>query len=254
MLIVDIRVVDASEDSSLARSIAPLLADSAWQLTRFLRCPIRDAITVVISSSDTRAPITLYREQEIGPITILLSATGGYWCQYVYQFAHELCHVISRYERLKANPNNWLHESLCELASIFVLKGMAVQWTSQPTFPGREGYASKIESYVVDAMSRDGTHLAAGETLSEWVIAKEAELRREPVTLEKQRLNQSLIAYELLPLFCSHPSGWNAVTHLPASTAQLKEYLEEWHSNVEADDKEFVSNIAKTFGFLDIPE
>ena len=236
----------------MAQAIAPLLANTADQLTHYLRFPIPETVIVVISSKDAKAPITLHREQETSPITVLLSATGGYWCQYIYQFAHEFCHVLSKYERLRANPNNWFHESLCELASIFVLKAMAVKWLTEPTFHGSQDYANKINSYVVDCMSRDGTHLSAGETLSEWIVDKEAELRREPVALENQRLNQSLIAYELLPLFESQPSGWNAVTCLPTSTALLREYLGQWHSRVETDDKRFVSHIAEAFGYPEI--
>ena len=33
------------------------------------------------------------------PYQVRLSARDTYWCQYVYQFAHELCHVMINFDR-----------------------------------------------------------------------------------------------------------------------------------------------------------
>ena len=49
-------------------------------------------------------------------ISIKLSARDTYWNKYAYQFAHEFCHVISKHDNLKENPNNWFHEAICELS------------------------------------------------------------------------------------------------------------------------------------------
>ena len=231
-------------------TIQALLTDSSLQLDRYLRFPFQGDITIVTSSSyGLDHPKTLVRNLPDDAIPVLLSARDNYWCKFIYQFAHEYCHILSKYESLIDNPNNWFHESLCELASMFVLKGMAVQWVKEPTIPGGESYAAAISTYVRDWMSREGTHFSAGEVLSEWVVNREPEFRREPVTLEKQRLNQSLIAYELLPIFEAQPSGWNAITALPTSECKLKEYLEEWHSNVDGYDQAFVASISDAFGY-----
>ena len=232
------------------KTIQALLTDSSLQIDRYLRFPFQGDIAIVTSSSyGLNHPKTLVRNHPDDAITVLLNARDNYWCQFIYQFAHEYCHILSNYESLIDNPNNWFHESLCELASVFVLKGMAVKWLREPTIPGRESYAEAINTYVRDWMSREETHLSPGETLSEWVIYREPEFRREPLTLEKQRLNQALIAYELLPIFETQPSGWNAITTLPTSESNLKEYLGEWHSNVDGYDKAFVTSISDAFGY-----
>ena len=63
------------------------------------------------------------------------SARDRKWAKFGYQFSHEFCHVLSNYENLKANPNNWFHEAICELASVFTLRRMAERWPTHPPYP-----------------------------------------------------------------------------------------------------------------------
>ena len=241
-------LIDAGGNSSLAARITLLLRDSAMQLTRCLRDPIQHPLLIEISSKHPRAPITLYRNSDREPIKILLSATEDFWCQYIFQFAHELCHAISNYEKLRASANAWLHESLCEIASLFVLRRMARQWLTSPTFPSRRDYAISLRNYAGERMQRPDSQLPPNMSLAEWVALKEAEFRVEAVTTPQQRSNQSRIANSLLPLFEAQPLGWNALTRLPASGSALREYLEEWHSLVVSEDKHFVWSIADALG------
>ena len=78
--------------------------------------------------SESDDPITPYRPSRQGPFTVFLAARDDYWCQFAYQFSHELCHVLSDYERLGEGPNGWFHEAICELASVFTLRRMAERW------------------------------------------------------------------------------------------------------------------------------
>lgn len=232
----------------MAASITPLLYDSAKHLTRYLRDPIHHPLLIEISSKHPCAPITLYRNSDSEPIRILLSATENYWCQYIFQFVHELCHVISNYEELRASANAWLHETLCEIASLFVLRRVAKQWLTSPTFPGRQDYAISLRNYAGERMESPDSQLPLNLSLSEWVALNEAEFRVETVTNPQQRSNQSRIANSLLPLFEEQPSGWNAITRLPVSGSSLREYLGEWHSIVALEDKHFVWRIAAALG------
>src|SRR6478752_6136665 len=39
-------------------------------------------------------PIVHYQRNVIGEIVMKLDTSGHLWCQYVYQFAHEFCHIL----------------------------------------------------------------------------------------------------------------------------------------------------------------
>ena len=66
------------------------------------------------------------------PYQIRISARDTYWCQYVYQFSHELCHVMTGFDRNREHKHKWFEESLCELASLFVLHQLADGWKERP--------------------------------------------------------------------------------------------------------------------------
>ena len=147
--------------------IGVLLADVASHLHRLLVEPVVEQIRVVPASGPDAVPITLFRHAQSGPITIQLAARDTYWAQFSYQFAHEFCHVLSDYERLRDNPNRWFHEALCELASVFTLRRMAERWPTQPPYPHWTEYAGNLASYAEDLLTNDsrtlpeGVHLAA---------------------------------------------------------------------------------------------
>ncbi len=74
-------------------------------------------------------PRTIY---DTRPYKIYLSVHDTYWSQYVYQFAHELCHVLTRFDRFKGHKHKWFEETLCELASLFALHRLAERWVEAP--------------------------------------------------------------------------------------------------------------------------
>ena len=56
-----------------------------------------------------------------------------------------------------------------------------------------------------------------------------------------------MVAYSLLPIFEDDPAGWNAIFSLPDSSAMFRDYLIDWHSQVEPVDKPFVTRISDAF-------
>ena len=82
-----------------------------------------------------------------------------------------------------------------------------------------------------------------GITLSAWLLSEEEGLRKDPY----QRCKNAVVAYSLLPIFESDPTGWNAIRRLPDSSALFKDYLSDWHSQVEPIDKPFVNCIIQLF-------
>ena len=137
------------------------------------------------------------------------------WSQFAYQFSHEFCHVLSNYENLKANPNNWFHEAICELASVFTLRRMAERWRTHPPYPNWADYvAAKLRDYSEKTLSRQEVQLPEGVTLQSWLSSQEESLRKG----EYQREKNDLVAYALLPIFENTPEGWNAIRNFPTSS------------------------------------
>lgn len=223
--------------------IQKLLKDTASHLNRLLRSPFRGIIHV--GRSPEKHPRALYRVSSDDPFVIWLSAHDRLWCKFAYQFSHEFCHVLSGYESLRNNPNNWFHESICELASVFALRRMAERWPSNPPYPNWADYAQALQQYSQDLLSCPEAQLPNSITLQDWLFSHEETLRKD----RYQREKNALVAYELLPIFESDPTGWNAVRSFPDSSGSLKEYFVEWYSLVDTSDKEFVARLSNAFGY-----
>ena len=232
--------------------IATLLQDTAFHINRLLRFPFDEEIQVV--PSQVGHPKVLYRSSPKYPYTIWLSARDNYWCKFAYQFAHEFCHVLSGYENIKENPNNWFHEALCELASAFTIRRMAQRWCTHPAFRNCTDYASALRNYWRDLLNNQEAQLPEGMSLHSWLSLQENALRENPIAKQEERNNQALVAYQLLPLFEKTPSGWNAIRKLPNSTGILSDYLVVWYSTVDPKDKEFVAKISDAFGYTNPSE
>ena len=96
-------------------------------------------------------PFTVYEKR---PYQVFLSATDTYWSQYVYQFSHELCHILTHFDSYKKHKHKWFEESLCELASLHVLRSLAEDWKVDPPSEvfeasafarNHQSYAEKVE-------------------------------------------------------------------------------------------------------------
>ena len=218
--------------------IQVLLADVASHLNRYLRSPFTGTIVIRPSPVDEPYPIVLYRANSLDPFIVQLSARDRQWSKFSYQFAHEFCHILSGYECLRNNPNNWFHETICELASVFALRRMAETWTIHPPFPNWRDYASSLSSYAEDLISSDDRKLPEGATLPEWLSERESKLRRDP----RQRELNAVVAYSMLPLLEDYPIGWNAIVELPDSTGCFAAYLNDWHARVDGGDRRFLES------------
>ena len=227
--------------------IAVLLQDTAFHINRLLRVPFHEKIQVDPSQVDH--PKVLYRSSTRKPYIIWLSVRDDLWCKFAYQFAHEFCHVLSGYENLKENPNNWFHEAICELASAFTIQRMAQRWLTHPAFPKCTDYAASLREYRQNLLNNQEAQLPEDMTLHNWLSSHEDELRENPVAGREQRNNQALVAYQLLPLFEKTPSGWNAIRRLPNSSDRFADYLVVWYWAVDPNDKVFVARIAEAFGY-----
>ena len=244
---IQLQVSQADWGDIQPNKIAVLLQDTAFHINRLLRVPFNEKIQVDPSQVDH--PKVLYRSSSTEPYIIWLTARNNFWCQFAYQFAHEFCHVLSGYENLRENPNNWFHEAICELASVFTIRRMAQRWLTHPAFPKRTDYAAALRDYWQNLLNNQETQLPENMTLHSWLSLREDELRENPVAEREQRNNQALVAYQLLPLFEDIPNGWNAIRKLPNSSDRFADYLIAWYWAVDPNDKVFVARIAEAFGY-----
>ena len=174
---MEITVIDCDWGGALPSNIEALLKDVACHFTGVFREPPEGNIVVATTLRPDDDPTTFFRSSIEDPFTILLSARGRHWSQFAYQFSHELCHVLSDYERLRNTRNNWFHEALCELASVFTTRRMVDTWPMRPPYTNWADYAQSLSSYVEEYLAREERRLPAGMTLSKWLQSEEGVLR-----------------------------------------------------------------------------
>ena len=190
-------------------------------------------------------PIVLFERGPAGEYRVRLDTGRLYWAQYAFQFAHEFCHILCGYVD-EDTSNKWFEESLCETASLFVLRRMAKTWKTAPPYPHWKDFAPHLEEYARDRL--DEVHLPAGTTLAEWYRRHADQLRKAPCQRDLNRV----VASALLPLLEKHPDHWEAATWLNAGASKeprpFERYLADWRAHCPDKHKPFVSRIAKQFG------
>ena len=228
--------------------IEKLLSDTASHINGLLRTPWAGEVHVKPAPVNDRTPRTLLPKTD--PIVIQLTSQDRRWAQYAYQFAHEFCHVLSGYEDLEGNPNNWFHETICELASVFTLRRMAERWSTHPPYPNWANYSKHFLEYAAARQKRKEVQLPIGTTLPDWLSSRESGLRKD----RYQRDKNGLVAYALLPAFEKFPFGWNAIRKFPGSSGELKFYLSDWASDTDQGDVPFVVHLADILGHIISPD
>ena len=227
-----------------AADIEKLLSDAASHINGLLRTPWSREVHVRSAPPGDPTPRTLLRFLKTDPIVIQLNCKDRRWAQCAYQFAHEFCHVLSGYEDLEDNPNNWFHETICELASVFTLRRMAERWPTHPPYSNWADYSKHLLEYAAARQKREEAQLPIGTTLPVWLSFHESGLRKA----RYQRGKNDLVAYALLPVFEEFPAGWNAIRKFPSSSGELKCYLSDWASAADPDDVPFVVRLADMLG------
>lgn len=170
-------------------------------------------------------PRALYDKR---PYDIRLNARDRYWCQYVYQFAHELCHVMTGFDRYREHRHKWFEETLCELASLFVLHRLATVWDEAPPreVTGARGFAPNHESYAENLQIGYGAVLDID--LPEWLAGSIESLEADPC---RRDLN-GVAAVSLLGRFRENPSLWRDCGYLnrwdPRVDVTFADYLDSW--------------------------
>lgn len=135
-----------------------------------------------------------------------------YWCQFIYQFSHELCHLII--SKQVVQPMRWFEETICELASHFFLIESAKTWSVNPPCPHWRNYALSILDYELKQQNTGFPSAISDlfDTSSNLICSLEKD--------EYQREFNCAVATKLLPYFIDSPDLWKIVYYLPKLPAQ----------------------------------
>ena len=135
--------------------------------------------------------------------------------QYIYQYAHELAHILSNHEEAAQSRFGWFGETLSELASLHALRAN-----------GRHSYADQQITTHVTERANISDFDASGR-VSEWYPEAIVRLGKDSTIRE---LNGA-IACELLPYFENDPGLWESVTHISKwnrRSDDFRGYLDNW--------------------------
>ena len=161
-------------------------------------------------------PRVLARKTEKGAYRVELNVQGARWDQFAYQFAHELCHILSNYDQRpvasvsERRAHQWFEEALCEAVSIHTLRRMTAVWRHAPPRPGWESYASAFEDYAQRLSRAQHRQLAPDDTFKQWYARNLGYLEANPYL----RARNELIALQFISLFDSSPGGIRAIGYL----------------------------------------
>lgn len=143
---------------------------------------------------------------------IQLNTGDNYWCQWVYQFAHEYCHhIINGSFSGDWTDLLWFEETLCELSSLYNLHEMIGFCKNKGLF----GYSLAVEEYLNELLTKNSLDYPISadggwypdylELLSKKTDASKDGYRRELY---------NVIAALMYPLFLENPCLWKLILHI----------------------------------------
>lgn len=250
----------SSQQENLIRVIDGALGDAApWQIEMLLNAiademlqhfPGRRLHPIVVSHSPG-GPVVLFQKGPGNEYQVMLSARDQNWAEYVYEFSHELVHILANYER-HATPGHmrhqWFEEMLCETVSLYMLKHFALTWNAAPPLPQTSGYAPALQAFTRRALSDRHRKLPAGVSFEQWFGKTAPQLVSSPY----MRKENELIASLFLPLV-EQNSDWRAVAYLnagePPKGSDFREFLVHWYRSTPRHLRGFVEESIQVFRF-----
>ncbi|WP_147376851.1 hypothetical protein [Noviherbaspirillum saxi] len=205
----------------------------------------------IIVSPSSHAPVVLYQKGPRNEYQILLAAKDQHWAEYIYEFSHELFHILAQYE-YHAPPHHarhqWFEETLCETASLYMLKRFSLTWLQAPPLPGWRSYASEMQAFTRRALSDPHRQLPTNVTFDQWFRDNGPSLISKPYLREKNEL----VANILLP-FLEKNSDWRAIAYLnvngPKGNSSFYDHLVHWYGATPVAHRYFVSEAIHLFRF-----
>lgn len=249
---VSIQVKGGGWGNASPERIEKVLNSVAAQLMSRFHGELKASIVVTHTESN---PIVLYERGSAGEYQVQLHATGSNWHLYVYEFAHELCHILSNYgDNLGDGDkyNQWFEETLCETASLYTLKALAAAWAESPDDADFRAQASRLGWFFNRLLHEGHRRLPPSSPLSKWLAANGDSLMHNPYLREKNEV----VANLLLPLFEKNPENWATLAYLnrdpQTARLSLRDYLSHWYRSAPREHQSFIADVLALFELQDV--
>ena len=114
----------------------------------------------IYNDKNSASPFIHYVSDRELRIRLRMSSTV-YWCQLVFQLAHEMTHYIycQTYEYTKLYGSKWNEEIVCEAMTLYMLKQLADKWEdcvlSQYDRYRRTPFSSSIYTYAANERNKE---------------------------------------------------------------------------------------------------
>lgn len=203
-------------------------------------------LIVINNASVEEIPVCWNKFEIIG-----LHIADEFWCQFIYQFAHELCHLMMYESREATIPREmmWFAETMCEASSLCVLYRLTNQWKVNPVIPGSFSYAVHVEEHYRTESEKFKT--LSDEQLVSTFIRNIEYLRNNSTDRE---LN-GLYAKKLHFLLIEHPKYWRVIIYICKSGLNgritTSEMMNTWYNNVPDEIKVAIVTVIQIFGYTE---
>lgn len=243
-----VRVVDGDWGDAAPWQIEVLLNAIAGEMLRHF--PGQQLHPIAVSHS-RNGPVVLYQKGPGNEYQVLLAAKGQQWAEYVYEFSHELFHILAKYEN-HAQRNQvrhqWFEETLCETVSLYMLKRFSLIWNATPPLPDTKAYAPALQAYTRRALSDPQRKLPAGVSFEQWFSRNAPRLASTPYL----RNANELVASFFLPVLEAN-DDWRAATFLNAGDlpreASFRDFLAQWYKATPPSLRDVVAESMAIFRF-----
>lgn len=233
-------VLPSDWGASELADIRKVCESAATMLTTHLP---NDDFAPIMVQRDKSGPITFYRRGQGNEYIVKLDTSDRAWAQLAFQFAHEFCHVVCNYRDV-TNQQLWFEETLCECASLYALRQMAIEWKTNAPYSNWQSYATSLGDYAAD---RIATYGGRKDSIAQFYQTHQTELYK---TGTNRDLN-TYLAIRLLPLFETTPTAWQALRYINLGPAEenmsFQAYLKGWHDRAPKKHRTFIRQIATEF-------
>lgn len=167
---------------------------------------------------------------------IFLKTKENYWCQWVYQFAHEYCHhLIDGALSGEWSGLLWFEETICELSSMYNLHKMIGFCVDN----GLQGYSCSVEDYLNNLLTKNNGSFDLNIN-GGWYKQYESILNCE----RYHRELYNAIAALMYPMFIENPSLWKIILNI--GDIRSWSSLDDLFSHLELHaDKGYVESLKK---------
>ena len=195
----------------------------------------------LLVSRHRRGPITLFQRTPRGEVAIELDCGDYYYSQCIYQFAHELAHVRADFQPI-GHENKWLEETLCETASLFVLRKLSKDWEKNAPNKALQNYRKHLASYAATVMK--SRELLTPKTSTAFNQKHKETLRKSATERELNGAFANLI----LILLEKEPEHWKALAKFPRiKGSSLAEHFAAWRKDTPKKHHGFLTQLEELF-------